>query len=116
MRFFGGQVDALEIGALVLASFFAFAMGYSLPVFALLLLLAWPILLFQMLLQGIFDVLFRGVRGLFRLVWPAKPKPAVPQLPVVPRTGAARFIWLIPLVTMTAGYGKYVIEAGRWFI
>lgn len=114
MRYFGGQVHVLELVAVLVACFFGYAIGYSLPLLAGLSLLIWPLLVLNLLLQGVFEVAWRGVRKLYRGLRPAKPEP--PQAAAVPRVGAARYIWWLPLVFLTCGYGRYVFETGRWFL
>jgi len=113
---FGGQVHLLEIAGLIFASFIAYSIGYSLPVIALFLLLAWPILLIQLVLQGLFEGIWHGLRGLYRRVRSPKPNPKPSAAPVVQRVGMVRYIWWLPLVALTAGYGRFVLETGEWFL
>jgi len=117
VKLFGGQVHVLEIAGLIVASVFAHAIGYSLPILAAILLIFWPLLLLQMLAEGLLIAVFGGVVRLYRKARPPTPKPAAPpQAPAMPRTGIARFLWYVPLLAMTAGYARYVYETGRWFL
>ncbi|MBB3993710.1 hypothetical protein GGR95_001341 [Sulfitobacter undariae] len=117
MKLFDGQVHVLEIAGLIVASVFAHAIGYSLPILAAILLILWPLLLLQMLAEGLLIAVFGGIERLYRKARPPKPKPvAPPKASVVPRTGIARYLWYVPLLTMTAGYARYVYETGRWFL
>lgn len=109
-----GQVHVLELLALGVACFFAFAIGYSLPIFGGLLIIFWPLLLLQLLAQGLFEGIVQAVHTLWRKKWPATPKP--PDVPSPPRHGFARLIWWAPLLAVTLGYAKYVLETGRWFL
>lgn len=107
----------LEIAALIVASIFAYALGYSLPLLAAMLLLLWPLFLLQLLAEGLLTALIGGLAVVYRKARPPKPKPArPPKAPAMPRTGLARFLWYVPLVIMTAGYGRHVFETGRWFL
>lgn len=107
----------LEIAALGVASIFAYAIGYSLPLLAGIFLIFWPLFLLQLLAEGVLTALIGELAVVYRKACPPKPKPArPPKAPAMPRTGLARSLWSVPLVIMTAGYGRHVFETGRWFL
>lgn len=112
MRFFDGQVHWFEPVAIRVACFFAFAFRYALPVFAVVLLLAWPLLILQAIVEGLFIGLFLGIGKLWRPGKPPTPEPAPPP----PRHGVAGYIWYSPLIALTLGYLKQYIDTGTWFL
>ncbi len=112
VRLLDGQVTLWELLALVSLSFLTYAIGYSLPLLAAILFLIWPLLLVQMVGEG----LFLGLGLMIRKLWERGRPPAPPPEPAVKRYGAARFLWFLPMLTMAAGYLVQYRDTGLWFL
>ena len=119
MRAITDQVPLWELLALAVVSFLGFAFGYSLNLFALILIVFWPLLLFQMIFEGAVIGAFLGLRRL--IFGPRAPKPPAeepaepPADPAPRRTGIARWLWHLPFVCLALGWLKHYADTGSWF-
>lgn len=112
MRVLDSQVHVFELLAVAVACFMGYAMGYSLPILAMIFLLLWPLLVLQMVAEGVFWGLVAVVRRLWRGPEPDAPEPPPP----LKRHGAARFLWMLPFVAIAVGYVVQYIHTGTWFL
>lgn len=111
MKLLNGQVHVLEFLAVAVLSYLTYAIGYAVPFVAAILLLVWPLLLLQVFGK---DLILRLIHMAQKLLNPGKHQPARP--PTAPRRrGSARFLWFLPLVTMTVGYLTQYRDTTTWF-
>lgn len=111
MRVMGGQVHLGELLLLSVVSLLAHAIGYAIPIFALILSVFWPLLILQFIFEGALYGLYHGLR---RLIFGKRKEPEPEPSPYEDRTGVAKYIWWLPMIALTAGYARHVIETGRW--
>ena len=111
MKLFDGQVHVFELALLAVFTFLSYLIGYNLPIIAVMLLVLWPLLLIQMLGEGLIIGAFYGVRRLWR-----GPAPAPVAPPAERRRGVARFLWMLPFVAVAAGYVLQYLHTGTWFL
>ena len=110
MKILNGQVHIAEALLVLLLSLMSYTFGYNLPLFALMLMVFWPFLLIQLVFEGT----FWGLIALIGWVFRRKDISTPVSDPTEKRTGIARFIWLLPLLCVTGGYGRHVWENGTW--
>lgn len=111
MKLLNGQVHVLEFLAVAVLSYLTYAIGYALPFVAAILLLAWPLLLLHVFGKGL---ILRFVHMAQNLLNPDKHQAQRPP-PASKRRGSARFLWFLPLATMTAGYLTQYRDTTTWF-
>lgn len=111
MKVMRGQVHIAELLLLAIVSLLAHAVGYMLPFIALIVSALWPFLLIQLMFEGALVGVFYGLR---RLIFGRKEAPVEEAVSEPEREGLAAYIWWLPMIAMTAGYARHVIETGRW--
>ncbi|WP_039017074.1 hypothetical protein [Halocynthiibacter namhaensis] len=111
MKVMRGQVHIAELLLLAIVSLLAHAVGYMLPFIAFIVSVLWPIMLIQLVFEGALVGVFYGLR---RLIFGRKEDPIEEAVSEPKREGIAAYIWLLPMIAVTAGYARHLIEMGRW--
>ncbi|WP_415920906.1 hypothetical protein [Tateyamaria sp. SN6-1] len=108
MRVLDGQVHIVELAFVLIYTVLGLMIGVSFPLVSAIALLFLPLLLIQLVGQGLIVAIFSGVRRWWRggLADPPHPR----------RRGVARFIWCAPFAAILAGWVWQYTETGRWFL
>lgn len=111
--FFDRQVSVWELLWLCLVSFLALIIGNSLPLMIGIAIIGLPLLIAQLLFEGLIIGLWYGAK---RLIWgktQAQLEP--PPAPRPPRHGVAKWLWYLPFLAIVAGFLIQRIDTGTWF-